>query len=731
MNRSFRSVVLGLALIATFPNPISIHAQRVEAERLVPLKPEVKAQAAEVVLTGTLSVGGNSDFRQLRDLCYRLHRLDLSRAQCPVIPDAALHSRHRLQEVTLPATGLRRIGRQAFFACDSLTSLTLPASVDTVGRAAFAHCSGLKEVVIEGDAYLADNAFAGCTSLELVVVRAKRPPLIASTAFSGITSGSCRLVVPKGSERYYRQAPGWKRFFETRRPMAPLRDSVLLAPLPQQLSYTDDKPMMWTAIGRVEATGELQNEREHLLRVVRQRTGFVLGSQRGKGRVRLLLDQSIRHAEGYRLHITPEGIDIAGRTPKGVFYGIMTLDQMMITEGDSRCAGLPSLYIEDEPRTEMRELMVDPARAFIPVEELKLFVTEMARYKYNALHLHLVDDQAWRIEIKAYPRLTQEGSSRVGMDDMLAPYEGFYTQDEMRDLVAFAARYHVMVIPEVEMPGHEVAAIHAYPELTCSGKQVPIRTTSGVSNELLCPSREFTYTFLSNVFRELADIFPAPYVHLGGDEAGMPPLDCWTTCDSCRAHKRSLGLSDSLDRSENWRLQEVLFNRVIDTLQTRYGKTPMFWYETDFKRIQPGCIVFAWRHGLTATAIEAARRNHAKIMLCPGEHCYFDYPMGRGHMPEVNWGMPTITLEKAYALDPAWGRKDDFEAKNLMGVAGTLWSECINSPERIFYQAYPRAIALSEAGWSAAGQRSWIDFRRRLRPIVSDMLRRGICADAE
>ena len=154
------------------------------------------------------------------------------------------------------------------------------------------------------------------------------------------------------------------------------------------------------------------------------------------------------------------------------------------------------------------------------------------------------------------------------------------------------------------------------------------------------------------MFKELADIFPSPYIHLGGDEAGNPALNCWTDCPKCQALKRQLGITTT-DRSENWRLQEYMFNRVIDTLRTKYGKTPMFWYETDFKKIQPGCVTFAWRHGLTKRALEAAVANNAKIMLCPGEHCYFDYPMAPGDMPEVNWGMPIIPLKRTYELDPA------------------------------------------------------------------------------
>ena len=391
----------------------------------------------------------------------------------------------------------------------------------------------------------------------------------------------------------------------------------------------------------------------------------------------------------------------------------MTLEQMLTTScANTLAASLPTLHIEDAPRTQLRELMIDPARIFIPLAELRPFVVEMARYKLNALHLHLVDDQAWRIEIKAYPRLTEIGSKRTGMDDMPLDISGYYTQEEMREFVQFAARYHVEVIPEIEMPGHEVAAIHCYPQLTCGAREVPIRTTCGVSNELLCPGEEFVYEFLGNVFRELSEVFPSRYIHLGGDEAGNPALDCWTHCEKCEALKAKLGIPLS-DRSENWRLQEYLFNRVIDTLRTCYGKTPMFWYETDFKRIPEGCITFAWRHGLTAAAIRAAQENGAHIMLCPGEHCYLDYPAAPGDMPEVNWGMPVTSLEQTYRLDPSWGFGESFEQHHLFGVAGTLWSECIPTPERLFYMTYPRAMALAEAGWSPQSRRQWPDFQQR------------------
>ena len=507
---------------------------------------------------------------------------------------------------------------------------------------------------------------------------------------------------------------------------APSAGAQNLIPIPFSVKTTGEQPLVWLNVGSIEAPAELQNEREHLERILNERCGITALNEQGTARIVLGIDSTLSDDEAYTLQLNADGVRINGKTAAGVFYGLMTMEQLMIdNQASARCVQTAAVDITDKPRTHVRELMVDPCRIFVPFERLKELVPEMARYKYNSIHLHLVDDQAWRIEIKKYPELTANGSSRVGMDDMQMPISGFYTQDQMREFVAYAAKYHVMVVPEIEMPGHEVAAVRCFPALTCGGKKVPIRTTCGVSNELLCPGNEFTYTFLGNVFREIADVFPCKYIHLGGDEAGSPALGCWNNCEKDKALKRKLGIKEDR-REDNWKLQEYLFNRIIDTLQTKYNKVPMFWYETDFKRIQPGCVTFAWRNGLTANALNAAVENNAKIMLCPGEHCYFDYPMRSGDMPETNWGMPVTTLEATYSLDPSWGKGEDFEENNLFGVAGTLWSECINSPERIFYQAFPRALALAEAGWSPQKNRSWNGFLKRLRPVLLDMQRRGI-----
>lgn len=696
--------------------------------RMSDLKPQEKADAVCLKLTGKLSTTGNSDFRQMRDLCYQLRTIDLSGADCEAIPNNAFHSRKVLEKVLFPEN-LRTIGSQAFFACKSLTQVNLPKTLTRVGDAAFSSCERLKSITIEGTPSLGEFAFARLAGLRTLRVTSATPPVACASTFDGIDRKKVKLIVPKGSEWKYRKAEGWSTFFSK-----PTNENKLcnpqkvLVPLPASLQVETSLPALsvnknW----KVVASEALSNEKLQAERVLNERLPKLKTPKLVEtATLTLAIDTSLDDAEAYTLSVSEKAVEIKGKTPAGVFYGLMTFDQLLRGDGTSKCCEkIPQLSITDKPRTHIRELMLDPCRTFIPFEDLKAFVPEMARYKYNTVHLHLTDDQAWRIEIKTYPELTAKASSRVGMDDMQVPISGYYTQAQMREFVAYAAKYHIQVVPEIEMPGHEVAAIHVFPQLTCGAKKVPIRTICGVSNELLCPGSEFTYTFLGNVFKELADIFPSPYIHLGGDEAGNPALNCWTNCPNCQALKKRLGITTT-DRSENWRLQEYMFNRMIDTLRTKYDKTPMFWYETDFKKIQPGCVTFSWRHGLTKRALQAAVENNAKIMLCPGEHCYLDYPMAKGDMPEVNWGMPIIPLKKSYELDPSWGMGKEFEQNNLFGVAGTLWSECINTPERIYYQAYPRAIALAEVGWTPGDKRSWDDFVLRLSPVLKDMMRRGI-----
>ena len=672
---------------------------------------EQMAKAQTITLTGQLAATapwsnrGGTDWRQLRDCCCALRHLDLSQATAEMVPANALHSRHHLQSVILPE-GIKEIGSQAFFSCDSIEEITIPASVRLIGQSAFSQCRGLRKVVFEGSPEVENFAFAGCPALQDIIVKVQRPDF-APLAFYGTRS----------------------IYEEDLIDLDTLPGKFHLIPQPAVVRKANRLPLDWADLNGIKADKKLANEKKVLEALLRESTEYSGHSLAGTdGVATLTIDPSLPDPEAYVLDADVGGLTIRGGSPAGVYWGIMTLRQLLLDSNGygTRRYKLNAIHVEDQPRTHIREIMVDPSRTFIPFDDLKAIVPVLAQYKFNALHLHLSDDQAWRMEVKKYPLLTEVSSVRPAMDDMLTPSPGYYTQKQMKELVAWGEQHHVMIIPELEMPGHEVAAVHAYPRLTCGAKEAPLRTICGVSNELLCPGSAFTLQFLKDVLKEYADVFPCPYVHLGGDEAGQPPLGSWTECPDCQALKTRLGISPVNNRADNWRLQKYLFDEIITYLRDDLGKTPMYWYEPDFKEIQPGSVTFAWRGGQTDAAIDSALKNGVKVMLCPGDHCYFDYPMAPGDMPEVNWGMPTLSLKKAYALDPAFGRDAQFEKETLFGVAGTLWSESINTPERITYQLFPRGLALAEAGWSPADRRNYDDFLRRLRPHLNDLQRRGI-----
>ena len=358
--------------------------------------------------------------------------------------------------------------------------------------------------------------------------------------------------------------------------------------------------------------------------------------------------------------------------------------------------------------------MLDPARHFIPVKDVKRYIDQMAKFKFNVLHLHLTDDQGWRIEIKKYPLLTEIGSKRKETDGDKRPHGGFYTQDQMKELIAYAAERHIEIIPEIDVPGHSVAAIAAYTWLTCLNP-VEVRTTAGVSKDLLCGGNEKVYEFYSGVLDELCTLFPSAKFHLGGDEA---PLDHWKQCKKCQAFMKAKGF----DREQQ--LMSYFFNRMNEVL-VKHGKTPLFWYELDVPDYPANTVTYAWRWGLTPKVIERSRELGCKVICAPGEYAYLDYPQWAGDMPEVNWGMPVTPLRKVYEFDPGYGLPREQQA-HIIGVEATLWGECIKNIDRAFYMTFPRALAVAEAGWSVMENRDWESFKQRMFPLLSDLMRDGV-----
>lgn len=767
-----KRTALALLLCTVF---FSASAQIFTAPDVRTISQTTKDTLTALRLTGTLTGNANSDFRQLREVCGRLAMLDMHAAQVTEIPPNAFFAAKQFKKVILPAT-LKRIGRYAFFRCTSLTgNLVLPEGLEAIDESAFQGCSQIEKLQIpstltriapwafshltgmcdtlripegvkaigQGAFYadsrlktlilpasldtLAAEAFAKCLELKKIRLNSVVPPGISLSTFSDATYMHVKLDVPKGSEKAYRNHPVWRRFRHTGTPtdLTPAND-VAIIPYPVKVERHEGAPLVWKTLPLLAGTDFLANEYERLHEILEEYTDYKKPKKSRQSNSCLNIDPNL-DSDAYILDIDAQGLSIKGGSRTGIFYGIMTLRQLLIssTVDDDICRTTPPIHIEDHPRLAIRKLMIDPARTFIPLQNIEELIREMAYLKYNTLQLHLCDDQAWRIEIKAYPELTNLSSCRPAMDDMHRESAGYYKQSELKDLVEYARKWHVTLVPEIEIPGHQTAAFHAFPWLTCdSTKRLPIRTRSGVANELFCAGRESTYQFLETVFHEVCSIFPGPYIHLGGDEAGHPALGSWTNCKDCQQLAKKLGFE--LDGKNNWQLQEHMFGRIIDTLRTRYGKTPMFWYETDFHNIPEGCVTYAWRHGKTNLAIDAAIRNNTRILLCPGEFCYLDYPMAKNDLPDKNWGMHATPLEKVYSFDPTWGRGADFERHNLFGVAGTLWSECMPEAERIFYMAFPRAHALAEAAWSPQSVRDYKKFLKRLAIQRNDLSRRAV-----
>lgn len=521
---------------------------------------------------------------------------------------------------------------------------------------------------------------------------AKRP------AAAGLALAACLAALPAASAR---AAAGPAE-------PAPAPETRLI-PYPAKLSRTGGAPFAFTADGGIAACRLVpENEVEALREVLRRALGrdvrrLAAPSGRG-GDVCLRIDPAIAAPEGYRLSIGAKKIEIAGKGAAGVFYGIQTLGQLLPPPGAGPAAGgivLPAMEIEDAPRYAYRSLMLDPARHFLPSKDVRRFIDVMARYKYNSLHLHLTDDVGWRIEIKKYPLLTARGAFRKENSGPQGPHNGFYTQDEMRGLIAYAAARHVEIVPELDMPGHTVAAIHAYPELGCAHlKDAPIRF-GATYNRMLCAAKEETYRFCGDVLKELADLFPAKRIHLGGDEAAL--RENWEKCPDCRALMKREGIASPAG------LMARFFSRIGGMIHEN-GKEMMLWCELDNIRAPAhrylfpyakDTVLYTWRLGLSPTTVRLTKEAGNRLALSPGEHCYFDYTERDGSVKGL-YGWDT-----EYGLPPG-------ERGHIIGVAGLLWGERMQDIDRVFYMAYPRAIALAEAGWSPPETRDWARFRRGL-----------------
>ena len=432
--------------------------------------------------------------------------------------------------------------------------------------------------------------------------------------------------------------------------------------------------------------------------------------------------------EGYVLESSPERISITGKTERGVFYGIQTLRQLLPlpAENEETASGggtVPSVTIRDEPRFAWRGVMVDSCRHLFSVEELMRFLDVMALHKLNVFHWHLTDDQGWRIEIKKYPKLTEVGAWRAESPRRGdrhsgdgCRYGGFYTQEEIRSVVAYAGERYISVVPEIELPGHACAAIAAYPQfgnVDVPGYAPEVATCWGVIPYTYAP-REETFRFLEDILGEVLALFPSPYIHIGGDEA---PKDQWRQSKSAQEVMQREGLADEQA------LQSWFIHRIERFLNSR-GRRLIGWDEIQEGGLSPTATMMVWRDWKWAR--QALMSGNA-VVMSPGTHCYLDFYQAdteSSSEPEAIGGL--LTLEKAYSLDPVPADLDPALEKLVLGVQGNLWTEYIHDFASLGYMAFPRLSALAEVGWTPLARKDYPSFCRRLAPLLGRLKRFGI-----
>lgn len=433
-----------------------------------------------------------------------------------------------------------------------------------------------------------------------------------------------------------------------------------------------------------------------------------------KGSIQFVQNESIAE-EGYKLEVSPKRVLITAKTGKGAFYGVQTLLQLLPTEvfKDAKSEDvkwtIPCCKIEDAPRYSYRGLHLDVGRHFSPVSFVKKYIDLIALHKFNTFHWHLTEDQGWRIEIKKYPKLTEIGSKRKetlvgkygsGKYDG-KEYGGFYTQAEVKEVIAYAKSKFVTIIPEIEMPGHAQAALAAYPEYGCDQDKIyEVRTIWGISKDVFCP-REETFTFLENVLTEVMDLFPGQYIHIGGDEC---PKDQWKTSRFCQDLMKREGLKDEHE------LQSY-FIRRIDKFITSKGRKMIGWDEILEGGLSPNATVMSWRG--EAGGIAAAKENHDVIMT-PSTYVYLDYYQADPKTEPLAIG-GFLPIEKVYGYEPAPKELTEEQQKKIIGIQANVWTEYLPTSSSIEYMVYPRACAVAETAWSPKSLKNYDDFKNRLK----------------
>ena len=505
-------------------------------------------------------------------------------------------------------------------------------------------------------------------------------------------------------------------------------------PLPQEVSLTQEKPF-WldgdVLIAYPENNALLQRNAEFLSEYIRQSTDYapktkaIAAGEQVTNAITLGLDPGIANKEGYVLTTTPEGISINGQTENGVFYGIQTLRKSIPAEAKGATILIPAGEIKDEPRFPYRGMHLDVGRHFFPIEFIKKYIDLLALHNMNTFHWHLTEDQGWRIEIKKYPKLTEIGSQRsrtvIGKNTQEydnTPYGGFYTQEEAKEIVKYAQERYITVIPEVDLPGHMLAALAAYPELGCTGGPYEVCPRWGVFEDVLCIGNDKTMQFLEDVMGEIIEIFPSEYVHIGGDEA---PRDRWKECPKCQARIKAEGLKADKNHTAEDRLQSYCMTRIEKFLNSK-GRRIIGWDEILEGDVAPNATVMSWR-GMEG-GIEAAQLGHDVIMT-PTSFCYFDYYQTADTQDEPLGIGGYVPIEKVYSLEPVPAALTKEQGKHILGAQANLWTEYIASTEHVEYMILPRMAALAEVQWTQPEKKDFKDFTTRLARLMKFYQRDG------
>ena len=472
---------------------------------------------------------------------------------------------------------------------------------------------------------------------------------------------------------------------------------------------------------------KMQRNAEFLASYVKAQTGIELQVQAGeggKGGIVLQLGLANDNPEAYQLKVDANQVVISSPSEAGVFYGIQTLRKAVdVAEGSN--VELPAVEIKDQPRFGYRGMMLDVGRHFFSMDEIKTYIDMMALHNINRFHWHLSEDQGWRIEIKKYPKLTEIGSMRketvIGHNSGKydgKPYGGFYTQEQAKEIVAYAAERYITVIPEIDLPGHMQAALAAYPELGCTGGPYEVWTQWGVSDNVLCAGNDQTIQFIKDVLAEIVEIFPSEYIHVGGDEC---PKVKWSTCPKCQARIKALGLKSDNKHTKEERLQSYVIHEAEEFLNSK-GRKMIGWDETLEGGLAPNATVMSWRG--EAGGIEAAKQHH-DVVMTPNTYLYFDYYQSKDTETEPMAIGGYLPIERVYSYEPMPKSLSPEEQKYIVGVQANLWTEYIPDFKQVQYMVLPRMAALSESQWCAPEKKNYEAFLQCVSRLVNIYAKNG------